>query len=341
MNTKVAIIGSGFGTYGLLPAFNGIKECDVVSICGKNSEIMSNYCKKFSLNKYTDWKQMLLQEKPDAVVIAVIPNRQYEIARYALENDIAVFAEKPLTTSVDTALELNKLAEKKRLPNMLDFLFTEIPEWRAAKKVIEDGLIGKIIKVNVDWTFLSYDLMNGIKSWKTDVKQGGGALSFYFSHVLYYLEYFLGRIKNIQCNFSRSEKSLNKGETGIEMTIVFENECIGNAHIDIANDDQQKHKVEFHAEENTIILQNITGNFVDNFELTISNSKETKKIKPDVALDSPYDESEDPRVKIIRPIAERFINWCHTGIAAKPDFHDGLRVQELIEIARVSNSKSD
>ena len=26
----------------------------------------------------------------------------------------------------------------------------------------------------------------------------GGALSFYFSHVLYYLEYFLGRIKNIQ-----------------------------------------------------------------------------------------------------------------------------------------------
>ena len=114
MNAKVAIIGSGFGTYGLLPAFNGIKECDVVSICGKNSEIMSNYCKKFGLNKYADWKQMLLQEKPDAVVIAVIPSRQYEIARYALENDIAVFAEKPLTTSVDTALELNKLAEKIR-----------------------------------------------------------------------------------------------------------------------------------------------------------------------------------------------------------------------------------
>ena len=338
MNTKVAIVGSGFGMYGLLPAFSRIKECKVVSICGKNSEMMLNNCKKLGLNRYTDWREMLQKEKPDAVAIAVIPSHQYEIAIYALENGMAVFAEKPLTTSFDTSLELNKLAKKKRLPNMLDFLFPEIPEWHAAKKAIENGLIGEILKVNVDWTFLSYDLMNHIKSWKTDVKQGGGALSFYFSHVFYYLEYFLGRIKNIECNFSSSEKSLNKGETGTDMTISFENGCVGNAHMDISNADQQKHKVEFHAEGKTMILQNFNSNFVDNFELILNTSKGIEKIKPDMLLDSSYDESEDPRVKVIKPIAERFINWCNTGNTAKPDFEDGLRVQELIKMARISNS---
>ncbi len=338
MNTKVAIVGSGFGMYGLLPAFSRIKECKVVSICGKNSEMMLNNCKKLGLNRYTDWREMLQKEKPDAVAIAVIPSHQYEIAIYALENGMAVFAEKPLTTSFDTSLELNKLAKKKRLPNMLDFLFPEIPEWHAAKKAIENGLIGEILKVNVDWTFLSYDLMNHIKSWKTDVKQGGGALSFYFSHVFYYLEYFLGRIKNIECNFSSSEKSLNKGETGTDMTISFENGCVGNAHMDISNTDQQKHKVEFHAEGKTMILQNFNSNFVDNFELILNTSKGIEKIKPDMLLDSSYDESEDPRVKVIKPIAERFINWCNTGNTAKPDFEDGLRVQELIKTARISNS---
>ena len=338
MNTKVAIVGSGFGMYGLLPAFSRIKECKVVSICGKNSEMMLNNCKKLGLNRYTDWREMLQKEKPDAVAIAVIPSHQYEITRYALENGMAVFAEKPLTTSFDTSLELNKLAKKKRLPNMLDFLFPEIPEWHAAKKAIENGLIGEILKVNVDWTFLSYDLMNHIKSWKTDVKQGGGALSFYFSHVFYYLEYFLGRIKNIECNFSSSEKSLNKGETGTDMTISFENGCVGNAHMDISNTDQQKHKVEFHAEGKTMILQNFNSNFVDNFELILNTSKGIEKIKPDMLLDSSYDESEDPRVKVIKPIAERFINWCNTGNTAKPDFEDGLRVQELIKMARISNS---
>ena len=338
MNTKVAIVGSGFGMYGLLPAFSRINECKVVSICGKNSEMMLNNCKKLGLNRYTDWRKMLQKEKPDAVAIAVIPSHQYEITRYALENGMAVFAEKPLTTSFDTSLELNKLAKKKRMPNMLDFLFPEIPEWHAAKKAIENGLIGEILKVNVDWTFLSYDLMNHIKSWKTDVKQGGGALSFYFSHVFYYLEYFLGRIKNIECNFSSSEKSLNKGESGIDMTISFENGCVGNAHMDISNADQQKHKVEFHAEGKTIILQNFNSNFVDNFELILNTSKGIEKIKPDMLLDSSYDESEDPRVKVIKPIAERFINWCNTGNTAKPDFEDGLRVQELIKMARISNS---
>ena len=338
MNTKVAIVGSGFGMYGLLPAFSRIKECKVVSICGKNSEMMLNNCKKLGLNRYTDWREMLQKEKPDAVAIAVIPSHQYEIAIHALENGMAVFAEKPLTTSFDTSLELNKLAKKKRLPNMLDFLFPEIPEWHAAKKAIENGLIGEILKVNVDWTFLSYDLMNHIKSWKTDVKQGGGALSFYFSHVFYYLEYFLGRIKNIECNFSSSEKSLNKGETGTDMTISFENGCVGNAHMDISNTDQQKHKVEFHAEGKTMILQNFNSNFVDNFELILNTSKGIEKIKPDMLLDSSYDESEDPRVKVIKPIAERFINWCNTGNTAKPDFEDGLRVQELIKMARISNS---
>ena len=338
MNTKVAIVGSGFGMYGLLPAFSRIKECKVVSICGKNSEMMLNNCKKLGLNRYTDWREMLQKEKPDAVAIAVIPSHQYEIAMYALENGMAVFAEKPLTTSFDTSLELNKLAKKKRLPNMLDFLFPEIPEWHAAKKAIENGLIGEILKVNVDWTFLSYDLMNHIKSWKTDVKQGGGALSFYFSHVFYYLEYFLGRIKNIECNFSLSEKSLNKGETGTDMTISFENGCVGNVHMDISNTDQQKHKVEFHAEGKTMILQNFNSNFVDNFELILNTSKGIEKIKPDMLLDSSYDESEDPRVKVIKPIAERFINWCNTGNTAKPDFEDGLRVQELIKMARISNS---
>jgi len=304
------------------------------------NERMENCCKKLSLNKYTDWREMLQKEKPDAVAIAVIPKHQYEIAKHALENEIAVFAEKPLTTSVDTSLELNKLAREKKLPNMLDFIFPEIPEWHETKKAIENGVIGEILNVNVDWTFFSYDLRNRIKSWKTDVGQGGGALSFYFSHTFYYLEYFLGRIKNIQCNFSSSEKSLNEGETGINMTILFENGCKGNANMDISNPDQQKHTVDFHGKDGTVTLQNVSNDFVDNFELTVNTPKGAQKIKPEKIYDTSLDESDDPRVKIIKPIAERFINWCNTDIAAKPDFEDGLRVQELIKMTRNSIQNS-
>jgi len=337
MTTTIAIIGSGFGMYGLLPAFSQIEGCKVVSICGKNSKRMLEYCKKFNLILYTDWKEMLQKEQPNAVAIAVIPIYQYEITKYALENGIAVFAEKPLTSSYETALEINTLAKQKGLPNMLDFIFPEIPEWKEVKKIIDTGLIGNIIKINVDWMFLSYDLKNQIKSWKTDVKQGGGALSHFFSHTFYYLEYFMGNITSVECSFSSSKKSLNRGETGIDMTILFENGCLGNAHMDISYTGRQKHAIEFHSEKESIKLESNSDNFVDSFELTINTIKGTQKIKAENTLSTHTSDSEDPRIKVIRPIAERFINWCNTGIPAKPDFQDGLRVQKLIEMARESS----
>ena len=141
-------------------------------------------------------------------------------------------------------------------------------------------------------------------------------------------------IKNIQYTCSSSKKSLNKGETSINMVILFENGCVGNVHMDISSIDQPKHVVEFHAEKDSILLQNNSNNFFDNFELTINSLKQIQKIKLDDVLNFSQDKSEDPRVKLIKPIATRFINWCNTGIKSKPTFQDGLRVQELIKMTR-------
>ena len=61
---KVGIIGSGFGLYGLLPAFNSTKDCKVVSICGSKTQRLVNYCQSIGLKKiYTDWQTMLREEK--------------------------------------------------------------------------------------------------------------------------------------------------------------------------------------------------------------------------------------------------------------------------------------
>ena len=341
MVIKVAIVGSGFGTYGLLPAFSRVEGCKVVSLCGKRSERLLSYCKKVGIDKiYADWKQMLQREKPDAVVIAVIPKYQHEIAKYALNNGIAVFAEKPLTTSAATASQLYKLAKRKNLPNMVDFEFPEIPEFVKTKELIKSDAIGKVLSISVNWELFSSDLKNKIKSWKTDANEGGGALSLFFSHVFYYLEYFLGEIKKLQCTLSMSKRSLNRGESIVNMILLFENGCIGNAHLNIANIGQPKHSIEFHGEDGTILLQNTSNNYVDNFELTISNQQGKRKIQPNYTYSISLDDgSEDSRVKPVTSIAKRFINWCDTGVPSKPDFNDGLRVQKLIETARASNSK--
>ena len=173
--------------------------------------------------------------------------------------------------------------------------------------------------------------------FRSDVEKGGGALSFYFSHVFYYLEYFIGKIKNLECNLSSSINNLNGGETVINMTILFNNGCMGNAHMDISSNNKQKHLVEFIGKEGSITLQNTSSDFVNNFELIVNTKEGYRKIQHNKILNTPNNESEDPRVKMIIPLAERFVSWCNNGIEAKPDFQDGLRVQELIDIARVSS----
>lgn len=336
MAIRVAIIGSGFGMYTLLPAFSKIQDCKVVSICGKKSERMQNFCDTAGVEKiYSDWKKMLQTEKPNAVAIAVVPKHQYEIAKYALTHGIAVFAEKPLTTSVSTASELCELAKKNKLPNMVDFIYPEIPEWIKAKELIETRKIGKILSVTVNWNFLSYDLRNQVKSWKTDASEGGGALSFFASHVFYYLEYFLGNIKSLQCVLSTSKSSLNKGDTIVDALILFENDCTGNIHLNLSYIGQPKNIMEFQGEDGTILLQNTNPNFVDDFELMLTDKSTSQKIKASPISD--VNPKDDPRVKLVKSIAHKFILWNSTGISAKPNFQDGLRVQELIELARISN----
>jgi signal transduction histidine kinase len=67
---RVGIIGTGFGMYGLLPAFGSLKNCQVVSICGKGGARLDRFCKKYKVKKvYANWQEML--EKEDLVKQAV------------------------------------------------------------------------------------------------------------------------------------------------------------------------------------------------------------------------------------------------------------------------------
>ena len=208
------------------------------------------------------------------------------------------------------------------------------------KKLIENKKIGKISNIDVTWTFLSYDLKNHIKTWKTDVTEGGGALSLFFSHGFHYLEYFLGSIINLQCTLNSSKLSLNKGETGIEMSVTFENGCKGNIHVNISNSENPTHILEFHGTDGKLILKNITSKIVDDFELYLHNSsKEEKKDASHFSVCFPSG-NFDPRVKYVSALAGKFIQWCNepilSSVGSHPDFRDGLRVQELIETARTS-----
>lgn len=304
----VGIIGSGFGRYGLFPAFSATRGCRALAISGLDGQ------------------------KLDAVAIAVPPDVQFEIAKAAIEKGLHVFAEKPLAPTCPQAQELLKLAEKHNIVHGIDFLFPDIDVWAKAKEILSGGALGKILHITVHWDFLSYDLQHKKLSWKTDATRGGGALSFYFSHTLYYLEHFVGKISDIRSLFSYTKERGNGGETGVDMLMTFENGARGVAHINCNAPGRHQHQVIFQCEKGAIMLVNEDG-IVSNFTLTIY--RENKKAHTFISNNKAHN-GIDERVQVVKKLAARFINACNTHSQMNPSFADGVRVSELIEVVRAN-----
>ncbi len=273
---------------------------------------------------------MIEKEKLDSIAIAVPPQIQYQIAKAAIQKGLHVFAEKPFTANLAQARELYALAKRKRIVHGIDFEFPEISEWKKVKELIDKKTLGKLHHVSASWDWMSGHLKHRRRNWKTDATQGGGALAYYFSHGLNYLEHFAGRIADVKSRFSYSSRSTGGGEVGVDMLLKFKSGVTGSAHVSSNSPDIIRHQLIFMCERGVIMLEN-TNAIVDNFTVTVFTPKGEKilKVKKDMGR-----KGEDERAKIVRKLAKRFIAACQGKGKMTPSFADALRSQELIEKIR-------
>lgn len=316
---RVGIIGAGFGTIGLLPAFTGIPGCTVVGVCSKRDE----------------WQDFLQRDDLDGVAIAVPPNAQHEIAKAAIARGIHVFAEKPLATNVADARELLALAQDKGIVHGIDLMFPDIAAWEKVREMLEEKTYGNLKHVSSRWEWLSGDLREGRDTWRTDVSAGGGALAFYFTHELYALERFAGKIRDAKGTLVFAAESKNGGEVGADVSLSFENGATGEAHISCNSPETIRHEFTFTCEKATIELKSENA-IVDGFTVSVTGPEGSTLIPVKVDVDLP---GEDERVKIVRKLARRFVAACADGPVMYPDFADGVRTHELIERIRAERIK--
>lgn len=92
----------------------------------------------------------LLCSDIDGVVIASPVSTHYQLAREALERGKHVLVEKPLTTSVEEAEHLVKLARQQRLVLMVGHTFEYSPAVNELKRLIEHNELGKIYCIEME-----------------------------------------------------------------------------------------------------------------------------------------------------------------------------------------------
>ncbi len=172
---KIAVIGcGGICRWAHMPAYKAMKDLvEITAVCDIKPEKAEMIAKEYGVPKtYTDYKEMLAAEKPDAVDLCV-PNYLHSVmAVHALERGFHVFSEKPDAVSVEEVLKMQTAAEQsgKTLMVMRNNRYRQTAVF--AKKYIADGKMGEIYAARCGWQRRRG--IPGKGGWFTTKAQSGG-----------------------------------------------------------------------------------------------------------------------------------------------------------------------
>ncbi|HEY9560886.1 MAG TPA: Gfo/Idh/MocA family oxidoreductase [Anseongella sp.] len=155
---------------------------------------------------YLTYEEMLEKEaalpagqRMDFVTI-VTPNfAHFKPAMLALEKGFNVVIEKPVTLTLDEALELQQKLTETGLQLMLTHTYSGYPMVKEARRLIQEGELGKIRKVLVEYPqgWLSRMVYKGVNvqaAWRTDPARSGksGCMADIGTHAAHLAEYVSG-----------------------------------------------------------------------------------------------------------------------------------------------------
>jgi predicted dehydrogenase len=129
----------------------------------------------------TDWRKLIARKDIDAIDICTPNNTHAEIALAAAAAGKMILCEKPLAMNGPEGLKMVEAIEKAGVPNMVWYNYRRVPAVTLAKRLIDDGKLGRIFhyraKFLQDWTIKADLPQGGQGLWRLDVAAAGSGVS--------------------------------------------------------------------------------------------------------------------------------------------------------------------
>jgi predicted dehydrogenase len=162
--------------------FNLEYQTVLKTICDFNEAKAKEFAKTWGYESVeTDWKNLLTRKDIDLIEICLPNNLHQEVAIAAAKAGKMIICEKPLARDGKEGLKMVQAIQKAGVPNLVSYNYRRFPAVTLAKKLIDDGMLGKIFhyraKFLQDWT-ISKDLPQGGDAlWRLDVKVAGSGVT--------------------------------------------------------------------------------------------------------------------------------------------------------------------
>lgn len=140
---KGVAVGAGYFSQFHFDAWSRIHGVDLAAVCDMNADAATQAAQQYGIaNTYSDYEQMLDEEKPDFVDIITRPDSHLAFVQQAADRGIPIICQKALAPTFAEAKQIVKVADSAGVPLMVHENFRFQPWYREIRRQIESGSIG-------------------------------------------------------------------------------------------------------------------------------------------------------------------------------------------------------
>jgi predicted dehydrogenase len=365
---RVGMIGYGFMGRAHSNAYKQVgqffpssRQVVLQAACARNAQAIQTFADQWGYASIeTDWRKLIERKDIDVVDICTPNNLHKEIAIAAAKAGKAILCEKPLAMNTVEGREMVAAVEAAQVPNMVWYNYRRIPAVTLAKRLIDEGRLGKIYhyraKFLQDWTIKADLPQGGQGLWRLDVAAAGSGVSGdLLAHCIDTAVWLNGSMSSLCCMTETFVKERMHNLTGKVEKVGIDDACqvIGRfANGSLANFESTRyargHKAAYTFEINGENMS-IGWDLHDLHRLQIFDYKDDSKIRgwksvhvTDNSPDHPYmDKWWVPGLAIgydasfTHQVAD-FIEGLETGKPARPTFKDALETQAILDAMMAS-----
>ena len=141
------------------PAFNEVSGSHVEAVMSRTEEKARSYAERHRIKKwYTDPNELITDPDVSAIYIATPPSSHATFAIMAMRAGKPVYVEKPLAASYEDCVRINRVSEQTGIPCFVAYYRRYLPYFQRVKEIITNGVVGKIINVQIRFSVPPRDL---------------------------------------------------------------------------------------------------------------------------------------------------------------------------------------
>ena len=213
------------------PAFQKVKDSEVIAVMSRNGEKAEAYAKKNNIKKWYDDAQELVDDPEiNAVYIATPPSSHATYAIMAMKAGKAVYIEKPMAVDYEECLRINRISQETGMPCFVAYYRRYLPYFLKVKELINEGVVGNVINVQIHFAQppRELDYNNKDLPWRVQPDIAGGGYFYDLApHQIDLLQEMLGFILKAS-GYKANRGGLYKAEDTLSACFQFDSDLVGS-----------------------------------------------------------------------------------------------------------------